>query len=415
MPFARSVFFIFTLLIMVKASAHEDLIEQLKNISERTKLNPTSCTPDDSAAKKKIQDKKFCAAIKETVASENSHVCTPYYKDGKPHWEDPALKLELQTYATKDAIPKSRSDFEKEGYTIATLAQEKELITKLTQIRADLTPSCCGSDTACQEALQSVTLRLCRNSAADNNSNSPDACTLTDGYFQASPSAADQYQILKTIYGGARTEADRAYIRDVTKRSEAEVDQTLKATGAVRSTVPVPGEVVVSPYFADGFAKVRDRTLRHEVAHACSSIKRQLSALRGNSDAAISLAIQQRRDDVCSLHPKAINAYAHLLEDVRESRVVSKCLYQLALNSNDPTSYAYVPKSCAGSKLEEGFAIARSLLEAPFPIVPKTFPARECSSLPSTKHPASGAVADCIVRHSTAFRSKLERELKCAR
>ena len=414
MHFVRIGSFIFTLLILANSSANESVLKQLEVINRQTKLNPVSCAPESYSNVDLTASAKYCPAIEATLKSSDQHVCTPYYKNGVPHWENPAIKREVETYATAEAIAPSRSEFENRGLKIATQEEAEYLLERLDRIRKNMIPSCCDGNKECEKAMLGVNLKLCSDRSADKDSSAPDFCTLTNGYFLPARSKEDRLRIKKIIYSALKKQEHKDYVLNTTGDSEEEIDRLMRKLKVTPATAPVSGEVVVSPYFSNGASKVRDGTLRHEIAHACSSIKRQLAALDGDDASALSLGLQQRRGDLsCELHPSAPEAYSNLIEDVKEKNKVSKCLFKIAKESTSPTSYGFVKNSCPGSKLEEGFAIAREVLDAPRPLVPFSFPNSVCTYRPSTKHPAAAAVLDCLVQHSGAFRKELKKELEC--
>ncbi len=327
---------------------------------------------------------QFAASSKPLTftSSDPQNPCSVKWKNGVPLWADPAQRKIMAAHGTAKKVLKSRKQMFAEGYKVRTAEQRRSYLAGIEQIRDQMAPSCCGEDRACLGAMKQLRIAQC-SAEGDRDPNKPDSCTYANGYFDLSAE-------------------EKATFRD------SLVGNPLKAI--------LPGGIVLSPYLdRNGNAVALEATIRHELGHACTSIRRQATILKGGLNAfRSSESLDAQINGACDLGDTNKVAYADILSASSGASAarVFDCVRVLSEKSSDSKSTAFFEESCEASKLEEGMAEAIALSETE-PLVPKGFPDRICYGLPSTRHMASADVFACLIRNNPKFRARLSAELSC--
>lgn len=378
---------------------------------------------------------EFCKVIAQVAgegesdrfATKNSYgLCAPTWGSYGPPWETAGEKAAASVYATTDFKPMSRVDFLAEGYTVLPATGRDDLLKQAETARARSIQTCCQGQADCEEAMSRVRVTIC-SSVADTDPTQPDPCMAIAGQYQMSAQEMAQMTLAMNKargrlfdfsgpgLGGLSNFAGpsaRSAPTILTPESVKAATATLTNLGSTFSfsvipTGPVTGTIVLSPYASEGQPLPTPATLLHEFGHACSAVRRQLIYLRGSKDLIrLSVASFPPRESCTIEAGLTEKVYGPILASAGLDKKVNSCLLDLASQSADPKSSAYIADACPLSKLEEATAEALALTEIA-PMFPGAFPDRACAMKPSTQHPSSNDVWVCMVRGDRKTRAAL--------
>jgi len=318
---------------------------------------------------------------------------------GVPEWaeeirENPDSTDKSSENFTGDSSP---AEMAERGRTMASPAELREIETLYAQTRASVASRCCGTDRECRSVFSRVPLQFCTNPRATTHPNEPDRCTGRESgiYTVRDDELYLSWWLLRiSRLPQAQREATRAYIL-------REHPQLKARLGDV-----VPGTIVVSRYkrATDGATLV---TLRHELGHACSNIRRQIATRDGsrsnpgNDFSGV--------ENYCRYSDQSFQHYSFMgdLMHPENSRRTGECISsRIREEFRDRSDQAYIPNACYGAKIEEGMAEAFALLTATTENIFENIE-RSCTYPPSRVHFTGHKIVQCIVENSPNFRSRI--------
>jgi hypothetical protein len=404
-----------------RTSPTPNLLSTVLEANERVQMNSCLCDASGGAVTPSLDtsDRNLCSVIDSIAAEGHPDVfnpknpygmCAPSWKSATPYWQTPdGMKL-IQAYGTAAFQAVTRAEFVKRGHALLSDDERASARLRAVRIRGEAATQCCGTDATCAAAMNSVTVKICE-SDADHDANALDWCEATAGkYVNNSVQMAVMTLRLRDSLATAGLNSTR--IQEIV----AEAQKTLGGQSLESFPDPVVGEIQLSPYSnTDAGHFVSDTTYRHEFGHACSYIRRQLLAKKGNPHAGdVAMTFFQRIMPKCENDSTQIeNAYGSQLERAGSNRHVFACLSDLASKSTDVTSSAYIPNSCPAYKIEEIMADAFSMYTGS--AFPEAFPERACNRYPSTMHGAPVDVLTCMLSGDAHFRQALKTKLECSK
>lgn len=228
-----------------------------------------------------------------------------------------------------------------DAYTPSSPEQEKEwkgyAEKNFDRLRDRVAGVCCADGSkACKSLMASVELRWC---VPETSRDKSDPCTETGTFFQTD-----------------------------LKPFEAWFDfyKTNPEPGAAKGKFPYSaGYVQLSGlFYADGVTKDDHSTIAHELAHACSSIRRQISANGGNRAAFEDFRNAWYRYDQggrpslgCEITPEAKTAFGDLFKGVRADKGTIECYAGVAkVGGKKRFAAGDCDRGCPRQHFEEGFA-----------------------------------------------------------
>jgi hypothetical protein len=314
---------------------------------------------------------------------------------------------------------------------VETLRKKKseELFTLADRIRSQVAVSCCGrANTSCINDMVRVEVELC---APPSDTNEPDPCT-DEAYYTIPQSQI--YDIWDTFdktlsreksakSNSPKLEASRAVLNYL---YDGYWNHFLTAWYGTGQKVPVPGKVVLSPYFKlkeseelYGDSTVNS-TLEHEFYHACDYIKAQQKVLEGlqkPDEAYIAIKRLEAQflssGDVCQFSPERKEYFRNLWMDHGETKDLAICLEQITENTQKQDRIGYCQGACQGSYLSESYAQMSTLLAYSELTYPATYPITTCFGSQDSKHPLGLEVFECAAQFSEKFRKQFKKVFRC--
>lgn len=314
-----------------------------------------------------------------------------------PSWAD-------QVRDRPESYNKSSKDYEgnsspaqmaERGITMASRAELRAMETLFTQTKNNVAERCCGTNRECAGLFRQVRLQFCTNPRALTHPNEPDPCTSSEaGVYTQSD---DEMYMQWWLYQVAR---DPEGVREATRTATlAKRPQLRNRLGQV-----APGFVKFSRYErADSGETLW--TFRHELGHACSSIRRQIAARNGSR---ITASDDYNPDPkaYCKYSGQTFQQYTFMAEYMRpeNAREAGECISNgIREEFRNKNNESYIANACYGSKVEEGLAEAFAILSAAPENVMYNLE-RSCTFPPTRVHFTGHKIIKCIVANSARFR-----------
>jgi hypothetical protein len=287
-------------------------------------------------------------------------------------------------------------------------------------IREDAADLCCQDDVRCKSAMKSVEISLCKPLEGGE---SPDPCVFGGSYTMSGEGYSTIFGTIQRTYSteagsGLREIAEKNLGYYGPNRVTAQFSANPSSVRAKAGpTYPLTGKIVLTSYVSEkeGLAALIP-TLNHELGHACSMIRMQMSAV--SKDVSLDKATRAVEwlnlvKDRCDSNVKLSEAYYDFWEGLGESRGLAQCLYKIAEMNQKQQVDRKCEKLCPGHYLEEGVGIAFSLLNGDLKgRADSVFPTT-CDHVRDGQHPMVSDVVDCLAQHSERFRRRLSEAYNC--
>lgn len=314
---------------------------------------------------------------------------------------------------------------------IETIRKKKseEIFNLADRIRSQVAVSCCGRDNiSCISDMVRVNVELC---APPSDPNEPDPCTDEAYYSLPQAQLYDMWSTFdKTLTRelsakskSAKLEAARAVLNSL---YDQYWNHFLTAWYGSGEKVPVPGKVVLPPYFklkesAELYGdSTVNSTLEHEFYHACDYIKAQQKVLAGLQKPDEAYAAIKRLEaqflswgDACQASLERKEYFRNLWTEQGETKDLAICLEQVTENTQKQDRAGYCQGACLGSYLFEAYAQMSTLLAYNESTYPATYPITACFGNQDSHHPASLDVFECAAQFSEKFRKQFKKVLRC--
>lgn len=314
--------------------------------------------------------------------SDPKNLCSVVWEKGEPQWFDPKERKILALHGTKQKRIPTRAELLAQGFKVRTAPERNAYLLASEKIRNRMAGVCCAGETACLSAMRAVRVTSCV-SEADQNPKLVDPCADVNGEYLMS---------------------------NVEKRELQEF-----TLGKPRDRV-LSGGIVLSPYvFASGNSVAAEATVRHELGHACTVIRRQISALKGAENAMnASESLDAQMSGSCNGSFVNDTAYVGVFNGASADagEKVLSCLKVQTKKSLEPKSTVFFEETCEGFKLEEGIAEGLSIAGTQN-LIPNGYPNRFCRATPSRQHMASAEVLACLLNNDPRLRAKFRSSLGC--
>ena len=265
-----------------------------------------------------------------------------------------------------------------------SVAERRAQLARLEQVRDFEALRCCGSDLECQGLIKKIPAEFC---SAQARPDVPDPCTGILTVFHNEDRALELEALALRKYKNAR---------------------------ALAGHFPVHlGRFILSPFKAKatGLPEDHPSELVHEWGHACSSIRRQLLANRGDE---IEFEYSARRG--CDIDPRSdVGHYLRLWKAYGLSDQSLSCVLGLArIAGQKRFEKSPCPGACPRKNIEESFAELQAWLMTPeSELVPGTVPG-DCMGKRNATHPLDADLMRCAVQ-DPAILARFEKAAGCVR
>lgn len=299
-------------------------------------------------------------------------------------------------------------------FTDPQLATElPKLYSRIEDIRTDATQMCCGDDNACKDGMAAVEVVVCKP-PADGSASDP--CVHGGAYEMAGSNYTSIFSSLTQRYN---KDEDRDLYRVAARNLPLRL-RALASVSSQESYKPFGGKIVLTSYVKKQIGiKALEPTLHHEFGHACTMVKMQLHAERGDQMEGKTRALNaikwfDRVKQRCSLGDEpSFAAYQDLWESVGESKELAACFARITqLNRNDQIDRS-CNGLCPGHYMEETVGVAFSMLNGDLSGVPGSVFPQTCDHMRDRQHPMVADVVECLAQHSPKFRQRLSLAYKC--
>lgn len=319
---------------------------------------------------------------------------------GVPQWSD-TVREKPQSVDKHSAAfegDKSPEQMANEGKTLATPGDLQTMETSFVSLRNGMADRCCGTNSECLSSFKAVRIQFCTNPRAVTHPNEPDRCTGRDSGFYTT--TGDEHimrwwNLYILSLPQNHHEPNRAALLQ-------KYPQLRGRLGSV-----APGFISVSRY--DRADQLDTQwTFRHELGHACSSIRRQM-AVRDSTQLRAGDDYNPDPKELCRYKEGGYQQFTFLGEYLRpeNSRAVGTCLSTAIRNEvRNKNDQAYMRNACYGSKIEEGIAETFALLTADKDQIFQNLN-NSCSYPPSPVHFSGYKIIQCLVENSPQFRNKI--------
>ncbi len=318
---------------------------------------------------------------------------------GIPDWAE-------QVRDRPETIDKSSTSYEGDnspmqmaelGRTMGSRAELRAMESMFARTRSSVASRCCGSNQECLNVFRQVRLQFCTNPRATTHPNEPDRCTGRDsGVF----TNTDDENLM--VWWLLRMRREPADVQEATRASVLQDSPQLRN----RLGQVAPGMVSISRYERADDGGETLWTFRHELGHACSSIRRQI-ATRDGSTLAAGDDYDPDPQAYCRYNSQGFQQFSFMgdfmhPENARETGTcISNGIREEFRNSSDQS---YIANACYGAKIEEGLAEAFALLTATPEDVMYNLE-RSCTFPPSRVHFTGHKIVQCIAQNSPRFRN----------
>ncbi|MCC7440593.1 MAG: hypothetical protein IT285_03105 [Bdellovibrionales bacterium] len=177
------------------------------------------------------------------------------------------------------------------------------------------------------------------------------------------------------------------------------------------------GSILLPPYVFGPARKLdsslADDVLRHEIAHACSYIRRQVEIRRGNARVMESLRQSFYPGTRCRISEETSDAYQQLYSALRIGPRAERCMAEVARGA-DRLRFVDGPcaKGCPRKFLEEGYAELMRIRTTPTERwVPEVIPGA-CRYVKDLSHPLGADVMRCAFE-SPSFQDRIREATGC--
>jgi hypothetical protein len=367
----------------------------------------------------------FCDGLAKDKAPATAYQpdmgpCQSMWKDGTPPWNAwPDVHARASVWASKDFKAPTRNEvLNARGWHPGDPREIDAFLKHAESIRDQTASECCKGlqdeeNAECLSAFHGVEVSVCHDEAAERNPDAPDPCLAKTGGYVLSAEASTRIGMLLTesisVVDDAMNKAggDMEYWREQTRESRKKLP---KKPG---EHLPIHGGIQFPPFFSgDGISSTPDHMIRHELGHACSDIRRQISAIKPGPQrmAQFFAWLPELGDNFCDLYEPNQEAYKPLFKDIEGGDSILKCLIKENSDSQSPFHPAHIDKDCPAKKLEEASAEALGFLFNTKEIT-QSVPYPTCDYNPSRIHQASALVFKCLIRNSQSFKARVERDL----
>jgi hypothetical protein len=336
---------------------------------------------------------------------EHNPLCSVFWGDRKVAGFEKVLK------ANPESLNKSSNSFVNLTEQQMTAIGRKKLSShELAEIqnafnsyRDRLLPGCCGNDEVCRNAFQQVQLRFCKS---PSDPSQVDPCTKQkEAFFSLDRTNQAQKWYNLNAQKIVKSEYDRQMIAFL---KYTKLDLLFKLRPSIAN-----GIITLSEYTNIENSQT-SYFLQHEFGHACSSIRRQISAINSKVE----------RDDGSS-DSKGLSSYCgqmkkgdgnittiEIFEEKAASDKIKKCINERVTREIfDSQDRAFAPNSCYGSKIEEANADLFAALSSVDGAQNTVY--YHCNNYPDAQHIAGFSIVECLIPYSANYRQKIKESFNC--
>lgn len=299
-------------------------------------------------------------------------------------------------------------------FTDPVLANElPKLYSRIEEIRTQATQMCCGDDNACKDGLAAVEVVVCKPPADGSIS---DPCVHGGAYEMAGSNYTSIFSSLSQRYN---RDEDRELYRVAARNLPVRL-RSVASLGSQETLKPFGGKIVLTSYVKKQTGiKSLEPTLYHEFGHACTMVKMQVHAERGDQPEIRSRALNaikwfDRVKHRCSAtDDPGMAAYQDFWESVGESKELAACFARITeLNRNEQIDRK-CEGLCPGHYMEETVGVAFSMLNGDLSGAPGAVFPQTCDHMRDRQHPMVADVVECLAQHSPKFRKRLGAAYNC--
>lgn len=319
----------------------------------------------------------------------------------------------------------SRNELSKMGkinlFTDSNRKTERERFEKrIEHLKTSAREMCCSGEEACEREFDRVEVSLCRPAS---DPDAPDPCAFGGTFHYPGEGYAEIFARLREASSGsafasqasAETKQDLQDMNRIALRNLSDVEFPRNPSMAGMSR---PGTIVLSSYVTSrqGTAAL-EPILLHEFGHACSLAKMRRWATDPASDSKRALRAAVWLDHArlrCDREAELPEAYDDFWVSLGESKSLSSCLRDLAVQNQKGRLDRPCNGLCPGHYIEEAVGIAFSLLTGDLSAQAGSVFPNTCDHVRDGQHPMVSDVVDCLAQNSPRFRQRLKQAYRCS-